>query len=164
MLVISNTSPVMNLAIVGQLELLQKRFNEVIIPEAVVEELKLDTDYSGTDKIRDAISAGWIRVEKVKNIQLTQALKRELDNGEAEAIALALQLKVTEILMDEREGRSVAKTMGLKPIGVLGILLQAKKDGVIVSVKEILEKLKNEAGFYITEQLKQEILSQIGET
>lgn len=164
MLVISNTSPVMNLAIVGQLELLQKRFDEVIIPEAVVEELKLDTDYSGTDKIRDAISAGWIRVEKVKNTQLTQALKRELDNGEAEAIALALQLKVTEILMDEREGRSAAKTMGLKPIGVLGILLQAKKDGVIVSVKEILEKLKSEAGFYITEQSKQEILSQIGET
>jgi predicted nucleic acid-binding protein len=153
----------MNLAIVDKLDLLQKQFGEVVIPEAVVEELKLDTDYTGTDKIRTAISAGWIRVEKIKNNELAKALRRELDKGEAEAITLALQLKITQILIDEREGRSIAKTMGLKPIGVLGILLQAKKDGLIVSVKEILEKLKNEAGFYITEQLKQEILSQIGE-
>lgn len=163
MLVISNTSPIMNLAIVDQLILLQKQFGEVIIPEAVVDELKLDTDYPGTDKIRTAISAGWIRVEKIKNTQLATALRRELDDGEAEAIALALQLNITEILMDERDGRSIAKSMGLSPVGVIGILLKAKEKGLIVSVKEILQKLRSEAGFYITEQLQKEILSRIGE-
>lgn len=163
MLVVSNTSPIMNLAIVDKLDLLQKQFGEVIVPIAVIEELKLDTDYSGTDKIRTAISEGWIRQEIVKNSQVVQALKRELDNGEAEAIALALQLKITQILIDEREGRSIAKSMGLNPVGVLGILIRAKEEGEIKSLREVLEKLQREAGFYLTDKLMKEILSDVGE-
>lgn len=163
MLVVSNTSPIMNLAIVDQLYLLQKQFGEVVVPMAVIEELKLDTDYSGTDRIRTAISEGWLRQETVKNTQVIQALKRELDNGEAEAIALALQLKTTQILIDEREGRSIAKSMGLNPVGVLGILIRAKDEGEVKSLKEVLEKLQREAGFYLTDKLLKEILSDVGE-
>lgn len=163
MLVVSNTSPIMNLAIVDQLYLLQKQFGEVVVPMAVIEELKLDTDYSGTDRIRTAISEGWLRQETVKNTQVIQALKRELDNGEAEAIALALQLKTTQILIDEREGRSIAKSMGLNPVGVLGILIRAKDEGEVKSLKEVLEKLQREAGFYLTDKLMKEILSDVGE-
>ena len=91
------------------------------------------------------------------------ALKRELDEGEAEAIALALQLKIEVVLMDERDGRSIAKSMGLTPIGVLGVLLRAKKSGDITSVRDVLIKLKNTAGFYITDSLMNSILSEIGE-
>lgn len=163
MLVVSNTSPIMNLAIVDKLHLLQKQFGEVVIPIAVIEELKLDTDYSGTDKIRTALSEGWIRQESVKNAQVVQALKRELDNGEAEAIALALQLQTKQILIDEREGRSIAKSMGLNPVGVLGILIRAKEEGEIKSLREVLEKLQREAGFYLTDTLMKEILSDVGE-
>ncbi|HRJ76011.1 MAG TPA: DUF3368 domain-containing protein, partial [Anaerolineales bacterium] len=83
---------------------------------------------------------------------------------EAEAIALALQLKADLILMDERDGRSVAKSMGLNPIGILGVLVRAKQAGTIQSVKEVLNKLRNEAGFYITDGLMQNILSEIGES
>jgi|JRYF01.1.fsa_nt_gb predicted nucleic acid-binding protein len=153
----------MNLAIVDKLHLLQKQFGEVVIPIAVIEELKLDTDYSGTDKIRTALSEGWIRQESVKNAQVVQALKRELDNGEAEAIALALQLQTKQILIDEREGRSIAKSMGLNPVGVLGILIRAKEEGEIKSLREVLEKLQREAGFYLTDTLMKEILSDVGE-
>jgi predicted nucleic acid-binding protein len=164
MLVVSNTSPIMNLAVVDLLNLLRQQFGEVFVPAAVIEELRLDTDYPGTDKIRQAISEGWLHQEVVENQQIILALKRELDDGEAEAIALALQLKADLILMDERDGRSVAKSMGLNPIGILGVLVRAKQAGTIQSVKEVLNKLRNEAGFYITDGLMQNILSEIGES
>lgn len=163
MLVVSNTSPIMNLASVDLLDLLRKQFGEVIVPEAVIEELRLNSGYPGTDKIRTAMSEGWLRQEVVENKQVALALRRELDNGEAEAIALALQLHAETILMDERDGRSVAKSMGLSPIGIIGILIRSKQNGEIVSVKEVLNKLRNEAGFYITDALMKEILSELGE-
>ena len=94
MLVVSNTSPIMNLAVVDLLDLLCQQFGEVIVPAAVVDELKLDTDYPGTDKIRNAIAAGWLRQAKLENDRVAMALKRELDESEAEAIALALQLQM----------------------------------------------------------------------
>lgn len=65
--------------------------------------------------------------------------------------------------MDERDGRSVARSMGLNPIGILGILVRAKQEGAIKSVKETLYRLRNEAGFYITDELMKSILSEIGE-
>lgn len=163
MLVVSNTSPVMNLAVVGLLNLLRRQFGEVIVPEAVIAELRLDTDFPGTENIRRAISEGWLREEKVENRQMVLALRRELDNEEAEAIALALQLKINLILMDEREGRSSAKSMGLTPIGILGILIRAKQDGEVNSVREILNRLRSEAGFYVSDELMQNILLEIGE-
>jgi len=163
MLVVSNTSPIMNLASVGVLDLLRQQFGEVVIPAAVVDELKLDTDYSGTGEIR-ACNGGWlVETVNLEDDRVARALRRELDDGEAEAIALALQLKIESILMDERDGRSVAKSMGLVPIGVIGVLVRAKQNGDIDSVKEILNKLREEAGFYITDSLMKNILSEIGE-
>jgi predicted nucleic acid-binding protein len=163
MLVVSNTSPIMNLAVVGMLDLLRQQFGEVIVPAAVVGELRLDTDYPGMGEIRSAITTGWLHQVSLENDKVAMALRRELDDGEAEAIALALQLKVGTILMDERDGRSVAKSMGLSPIGVLGVLLRAKQSGVISSIKEILNRLRDEAGFYITDNLMKNILFEVGE-
>ncbi|MBI2330959.1 MAG: DUF3368 domain-containing protein [Chloroflexi bacterium] len=113
--------------------------------------------------MRRAISEGWLRKEPVYNQQIVLAFRRELDNGEAEAIALALQLQADLILMDERDGRSVAKSVGLNTIGILGVLIRAKQDGAISSVRKILNRLQSEAGFYITDALMQAILSEIGE-
>jgi predicted nucleic acid-binding protein len=94
---------------------------------------------------------------------MAMVLRRELDDGESEAIALALQLQVKSILMDEREGRSVATAMGLIPIGVIGVLVRAKQKGDVRSVKPILNKLRDDAGFFITDSLLHNILSEIGE-
>lgn len=115
MLVVSNTSPITNLASVGVLDLLRQQFGEVVIPSAVINELKLETDYPGTGEIRAAIKAGWLKQINLEDDKVARALQRELDDGEAEAIAPALQLKIETILMDERDGRSVAKSMGLVP-------------------------------------------------
>jgi hypothetical protein len=87
----------------------------------------------------------------------------ELDRGEAAAIALALELGVSQVLMDEADGRAVAKAMGLHPTGVLGILLRAKYEGKIPSVSDEMSRLRNEAGFFIAESLFRYVQREAGE-
>lgn len=153
MLVVSNTSPILNLAIVDQLHLLQEQFQEVLIPSEVLDELKIDEERPGSSAIAEAISAGWIQVREINNELLIQVLKRTLDDGEAAAITLASEMKANLILIDERDGRRVAKSLGLQVTGVLGILLRAKQTNKLESVQPIIEKLITLAGFRISPNL-----------
>ncbi|MCP4404840.1 MAG: DUF3368 domain-containing protein [bacterium] len=93
-----------------------------------------------------------------------QSLMLELDRGEAAAIALALESGITQILIDEADGRATAKAMGLQPIGVLGILLRAKHEGKIISLSEEMSRLRHDAGFFIAETLFQRLRQEAGET
>jgi predicted nucleic acid-binding protein len=88
----SNTSPILNLAIVDWLELLRRQFSEILIPNAVLEELKVNEERPGSQAIREAISSGWIQLQEASNEPLAQLLKQSLDRGEAEASALAIEL------------------------------------------------------------------------
>ncbi len=85
--VVSNTSPILNLAIVDQLVLLRRQFGEVVIPNGVLDELKVVEERPGSQAIREAISSGWIQTQEVSNKPLAQVMKQTLDRGEAEAIA-----------------------------------------------------------------------------
>ena len=163
MAVVSDTSPILALSAISQIDLLKEQFGEVLIPEAVQTELKTDTDFRGTKDIRQALQQGWLKVQPVKNTHLAQALAMELDYGEAEAIALALETQSQIILLDEHEGRAKARALGLRPIGVLGILLRAKKDGRIDSLKKTIESLQSEVGFFIAKDLIHDILKRAGE-
>ena len=124
MAVVSDTSPLLNLAIIGRLDLVQQQFSAVLIPPIVLEELKVDTNLPGAETMRLALHTGWLQVAEVRDTYLAQALALELDLGEAAAIALALDLGSLRILMDGHDGRAKAKALGLLPIGVLGILLR----------------------------------------
>jgi uncharacterized protein len=161
--VVSNTSPVLNLAIIQQLDLLRRQFGEVLIPSAVLAELKVDSNYPGTDLIRQALQDNWLRPVEVSNASVARALRRELDQGESEAIALALQLSLNTVLMDEHAGRAAARIMGLTPMGILGVLLRAKLSGNIASIEGLLTALQREAGFYISADLMLTILHEAGE-
>ncbi|MUG93388.1 DUF3368 domain-containing protein [Scytonema sp. UIC 10036] len=158
--VVSNTSPILNLAIVGQLELLRRQFGEILIPNAVLEELKVNEERLGSQAIREAISSGWIQTQEVSNEPLAQLLKQTLDRGEAEAIALAIELKADWTLLDEREGRKVAKSLGLSVTGVLGVLLRAKQTGELKSLQPVFNDLVNKAGFRISPELLAQISMQ----
>jgi len=156
--VVSNTSPILNLAIVDQLELLRHQFGEILIPSAVLEELKVDEERPGSQVIREAISSRLIQIREVNNESLAQLLKQTLDRGEAEAIALAIELNADWTLLDEREGRKVAKSLGLNVTGILGILLRAKQVGELESLRPIIDDLINKAGFRIAPELLAQIL------
>ncbi len=164
MAVVSNTSPILALAAIDHLQLAREQFGEILIPDAVQAELKIETDFRGAKAIREALTEGWLKVQSVQNTHLIQALAMELDYGEAEAIALALETISQIILLDEHDGRAKARAMGLQPIGVLGILLRAKKDRKINSLKLTIKSLQTEVGFFVSEDLIQEILKRAGET
>jgi len=161
--VVSNTSPILNLAIIGELSLLRDQFEEILIPGAVLEELRVEENLPGSKGVRDAIKAGWIRIETVKQDPLVRAMQRDLDKGEAEAIALAMQVNTRLVLMDERDGRKAARSMKLKVVGVLGILLKSRREGRLMSLEQAMDKLRDKAGFYIREDLYKEIMREANE-
>lgn len=158
--VVSNTSPILNLAIVGQLELVRRQFGQVQIPPAVLEELKVQEKRPGSEEIRGAIALGWIQVHEINSPLLVQLLQQTLDKGEAEAIALALELQADLTLLDERDGRKIAKSLGLKVTGILGILLRAKNTGELSSLREVIDALVTIASFRIAPELLAKILAE----
>jgi len=109
-------------------------------------------------KVCEAIKAGWIRIETVKQDPLVRVMQRDLDKGEAEAIALAIQVNAGWVLMGERDGRKAARSMKLKVVGVLGILLKARRKGRLMSLKQAMDRLRDKAGFYTREDLYSEII------
>lgn len=149
MIVISNTSPLTNLAAIGQFHLLHKLYKHIDIADGVWVELNAyEQSWPGSDQVANA---SWVKRRTVKNMQLVNSLHRDLDRGEAESIALALELSADLILLDERDGRHAARHLGLRVVGVLGILLEAKQTGLIETVRPHMDALRQTAGFYLKE-------------
>ena len=105
MLVVSNTSPLSNLAIVNQLDLLRLRYGRVIVPERVILELAALTHAAGKQRINQAISDGWLTMQSLPNPTLSTQFEQRVDPGEAEAIALAELLPADKLIIDDRIGR-----------------------------------------------------------
>lgn len=162
MIVVSNTSPITNLAAIGQLSLLQQLYIIILIPEAVFRELvNVSSPVPGTHEVQ---TLAWIQTRTVVNRELVTSLGQELDPGEAEAIALALELHADLLLLDERRGYQVASRLNLRVQGVLGVLLAAKSRGLISSVKPILDEMIDRAGFWVSQSVYTRFLEQAGET
>ncbi len=160
---VSDASPILGLAIIGQLNLLQEQFGEIYIPQAVLAELKVTENFHGAFVIQAALNDGWLQSQEIQNKPLAKSLLLELDQGEAEAITLAVDLGFEMIVMDEKIGRERARGLGLITVGVLGVLLSAKKQGRISSLKNAMSALRNEVGFFISDDLYRQILEQAGE-
>lgn len=107
---------------------------------------------------------GWLEPREVQNKPLAQALAVELDKGESESIALAVDLGIQILIMDETLGRERARAMGLQTIGVLGVLLSAKKHKQIKSVRQAMESLQREVGFFISDDLFEQVTKTAGES
>lgn len=160
-MVVSNTSPLMNLAIIGRLDLLRQFYETIHVPEAVWNELLIQG--AGKPGSEAIAAVSWIQTHAVQNRHLVTALREHLNPGESEAIALALERQATLILLDEAEGRRVAAAYGLTKTGVLGVLLKAKNHGIISSLKAEMEKLQSEAHFWISPPLFEKLLRSAGE-
>jgi predicted nucleic acid-binding protein len=161
-IVVSDTSPINNLAAINQLHLLQQLYGTVVIPEAVYQELT-DPDFpvAGAKEVQ---TFTWIQTRAVEDRTMVKALSSELDPGEAEAIVLALEMKAEQVLIDERRGRMIAAGLNLHYTGILGVLVEAKSQGFISTVKPLLDDLINKAGFWVAEPLYKSVLRLVNET
>jgi uncharacterized protein len=153
-IIVSDTSPITNLAAIGQLDLLRQLYSRVIIPQAVYNEMV------GVDKVVpgavEVQQLSWIQTIAVVNSQQVteiQENQNNIDLGEAEAIILSKELKADLLLMDERRGRTVATSYGLNVTGLLGVLLQAKKQGLIPAIKPLIDQLIATADFRVSQKL-----------
>ena len=161
MVVVSDTSPLINLAAIQHLWLIPEIYGQVIIPQAVFNEIVIEgIGEPGAEEIQ---SANWALIRTCPPSQLLDKLRVDLDPGEAEAIALAVEIGADRILMDERKGRQIAIGLSLKPVGVLGILLRAKQEKLISTVRPLMDRLLEEADFFIHDSLYNEVLILAGE-
>lgn len=161
MTVVSNTSPITNLAAVGQIDLLRQLYGTIIIPQAVYHEMTRGNDtVPGNLEVQ---TLSWIQVQPVSNPSRVTELISEIHLGEAEAIVLAIELQAHRLLLDDYRGRMVATRLGLKITGVLGVLLVAKGMGLIPSVKSVMDDLIAIASFRISDRLYGDILQAASE-
>ena len=160
MIVVSDTSSISNLLLINHLDLLQKIYSKIYIPNAVYKEI-LKLEIKGHD-LSDFKSKEWIIIENnfIRNISLSPP--KFIDAGEAEAIDLAIYLKADRLLIDERKGTAFANQLGLITIGLLGILIIAKQNKLIPTVKELIDNLiKNK--FWISNHLYNQVLKMANE-
>lgn len=161
MIVVSDTSPLSNLYVIGQLQLLPRLYGRVIVPRAVMDEL-LELEAQGHD-LSELKHAEWLEVCAVPDSVDGTDLFYVLDRGEAEAIMLSQSLSADWLLMDEAKGRAIAKDNGLRVIGLLGVLLLAKRTGYVDSVSDMLHALVTKARFRVSQQLIDHVIELAGE-
>ena len=154
MLIVSDTSPILNLVAIERLELLKDLYGLIVIPPAVSAELHANDIFLATK---------WIHVVWPVNRAAVQALRADLDAGESEAIVLAQELKASLLLIDERLGRQLATQLGLDVTGLLGILAEAKRRGIIPACAPLLDDMIGRAGFWVGERLRSDYLKALGE-
>jgi predicted nucleic acid-binding protein len=157
MIVVSDTSALSNLALVDHLWILAALYQSVTIPDIVAAELAA----ARNPAISAILRLNWIQSQPLTNSQLADQLQQErgLDAGEANAIALALELQADDLLIDERLGRQEAVRLGLSIVGILGILVVAKQKRLVSQFKPIMDDLINQAGFRVSSQLYQRVLA-----
>lgn len=159
---VSNSSVLIALSAIEQLELLQRRFPEgILIPPAVWREV-VETG-SGRLGAREVASVPWITVSEVQDRSFVTLLRAELDEGEAEAIALCRDQLTETVLLDEKDARRVARRLGLTVLGTVGVLIWAKRVGILANLHEQLDALQQQGGFRLSHSVIQAALSAVGE-
>lgn len=160
MTVVSNSSPLIALARIGQFELLRLLYQELLIPPAVRDEVvRFGEERIGAVELE---RAEWIQTVDIGDRTAVELLRERLDLGESEAIILAIETKAQLLLIDEARGRRVAQTQGLNHLGTVGILVLSKRRGLVEAVTPLLNDLIA-AGFRMNEELYRTALELAGE-
>jgi predicted nucleic acid-binding protein len=159
-IVVADTSVIINLCRIGQARLLLSLFQRVVVPQAVADEFIRLT--RTRDRFENLEFPEWIEQQLVDH-ESTSVVEADLDIGETAAIALSLKIGADALLIDESLGRSEALRLGLRTIGILGILIEAKNRTLIQDLKPLLTRLENEAGFWIAPDLRSQVLFLVGE-
>ena len=159
-IVVSDASPLINLARVDCFELLRVFYGEITIPPEVFEEVVVRG--AGREGSREVQESAWITVQAPQDDLAMRALATALGSGEAAAIILAQELQAARLLIDEIRGRRMAQQLGMPVRGTLGILARARQDGQIPSLRETLDRLRARST-WIDQELYEEMLRRVGE-
>ena len=160
---VSDSSVLIHLSGIGQFALLPAFFTEVRIPNAVWREVVVQgRSHQVVNDVQDAANQGWLKVITPGNAPLIQTLRTNLHDGEAEAIALAVESSPDFLLMDEADGRDTARQLGVQTRGVVGLLIQAKQMGHIKTLHPWLTRL-TQTGFHLAPSFTAQVLKQAGE-
>jgi predicted nucleic acid-binding protein len=163
-LVVSDASPLIFLAAAGRFDLLRHLYGSIVVPTRVFQEVtQAQPSLLGAAEAGQAVADGWTQVKTPAATPLDGWLRSLLDEGESQAIVLALEIGAAGLLMDESDGREIAGHLGLKPIGTLGVLLRAKGAGLVPAVKPILTELRQRHSFRISDELLARALAAAGE-
>ncbi|ALM76368.1 DUF3368 domain-containing protein [Thermococcus barophilus] len=149
MVVVSNTSPLIVLSNMGQLDLLKFLFGRIIVPRGVAEEFG--------EPLPE-----WVEVKDVQNRIVVKLLQEKLHKGESEAIALAIELNADLVIIDDKAARNTASSLGLKVIGTAGLILLGKKKGYYREIGPVIESLMGR-GFRLSRDVVEQILREAGE-
>lgn len=156
--VVANATPVIALALISQLDLLQRLYGQVSIPPAVQAEVLAGGP--GSPGFAE-LQSKWIQVVSLQDPQRADLLS-DLDRGEAEVIALAQELHADLVIIDERLARRHARRLGFKLTGTLGVLVKAKQRGLIPAVKPLVDQLQS-GGIRLADFVVAEALQLAGE-
>ena len=136
-MIFSNTTPLIALAGVRQLDLLSALFGEIHVVETVIDECAA----GGPIAVPNLRNLGWVRVVKVLPANQPGVLL-DLDRGERDTLTMAQKMGAARVIIDERIGRNIAELIGLHVVGTLGILLKAKEQGLIASFGETVARMR----------------------
>lgn len=156
--VITNNTPLSALFGIGQLPILHALYGTVLIPSAVQSEFLA---IHAKQRQRALANAVWLQAIQLTNPLLADAFA-ELDRGEAEVLALALERPPRLVIIDERRARAYAKRLKLPLTGTVGVLIQAKRQGHIPALQPLLTQLIAN-GFHLHSKLVKQALALVGE-
>lgn len=160
MKIVCDSTALIGLAKIGNLELLEKIFGEIFVPNAVfVEVVDRGKGRPGTKEVQDA---RWIRKRSVKDNRTVEMLVAEMGRGEAEVLVLGKELNANWLILDDERARNSAQSAEFHIIGLGGILLLAKQLGFIPAVKPLLDQLESK-NFRLGIRVRKEILKKANE-
>ena len=147
--IISDTSCFIVLKNIGELDLLQKVYGKIITTPEIAEEFGEELP-------------NWVSIIKVKDKSRQLILEMQIDKGESSAIALAMETLDCTVILDDYKARVVAEKLGLTITGTIGVIIKAKLNGIIVSIKPMLAKLRK-TEFRFSDEVEQNALKAANE-
>ena len=155
--VIVNSTPIIGLADIGRLDLLQQVYQQITIPQAVYDEIISPSVKKQVEENRQ-----WIIVEQIQDNSQKQMYRAKLHAGEVEVMILAQEQKADLVILDDNAAKKTAKYLGLNVTGTLGVLLRAKREGYIEAVAPLMDALSKDH-FFIDEKVRSLVLRQAEE-
>ncbi len=157
--VIVNSTPLIVLCGIGRLSILRELYQEIFIPEAVYREVTVKED---TACIQIKASREWIHVEGIRDHSEKKMYKAKLHDGEVEVMILSQEKGADLLILDDNAAKKTAKYLGFSVTGTLGVLLKAKRQGLIHEIRPLLSEMQQN-GFYVSAIVEEMALKQAGE-